>query len=250
MSLIQFALVTATILVPSNGGKVNPMGDRANNAEQGSNRPAVKSLVYYQKPAIGSSNGATSAPVLLKYPGGAIGIAVSNKNRTPAQENPNQPLDRYNSVIASGPINTILDIKEKNMLKIAFLVVAFVNLVITSALYFNADTVDTSKVENPTQNTPTVFEKVPSQRRQIETINYAFTFIVLIMGSASVVFESALGVSAYCLAIVLNFLLGTSSLPYFVYSSRYVFDCVMLYLALVFRSKIVYNFLPLHFQRV
>jgi len=37
--------------------------------------------------------------------------------------------------------------------------------------------------------------------------------------------------------------LGTSSLPYFMYSFRYLFDLVMLYMGLVVRSRLMVTFL-------
>ena len=93
------------------------------------------------------------------------------------------------------------------------------------------------------------FEVASKSRRNIETINYAWTIVCLCMGVLSVVFEYPLGVAAYSLSVVLNFILGTSALPLFVYSLRYVFDVALLYLALVIRSRLTYSFLPLHVHR-
>ena len=78
-----------------------------------------------------------------------------------------------------------------------------------------------------------------------ETLNFAATLVILVVGIASTLFEVVLGLSAFAFALALNFLLGTSSLPYFVYSFRYVPDIFLIYLALVLRSKLQCTFLPL-----
>jgi hypothetical protein len=180
--------------------------------------------------------------------------------------------DRRFAVLVSGPERTRADRLPLDGLKMTFVVLACFNLVITSLLFVDADVADTSKVVLILLLTlililirilirililililkvvgeggsPGIFEAVSNVRRNVETTNFAFTVIMLIVGSLGVVLESALCVSAYCLGVVLNFLLGTYALPYFVYTARYVLDIAMLYIGLVIRSRIVFTFLPI-----
>lgn len=206
------------------------------------------SLIYYQKPCIGSERGVRSSPpIQLLFPGGAFGLGVPIKTAAEQPINIDER-DRNFAVLASGPERTASDLIPLRGLQVTFLVLAAFNLIITSELYFDADAVDTSKVVAPSTAKLGIFDSVSRDRRSIEDVSYAFTIIVLVLGCTSVSFESALGVSAYCLAVLLNFMLGTSALPYFVYSFRYIFDLVMLYVALVIRTRLTYTFLPLQMR--
>lgn len=212
-------------------------------------KSAPHSLIYYQKPCIGNERGArTIPPVQLIFPGGGFGLGVSAKE--PTQNGNAQDRDRGFAVLASGPERTPADVFPLRGLQATFLILAFFNVVITSIMYFNANRVDTSSVAPNTTPWVSMFESVPSNRRSIEESSYALSMVVIGIGSVSVVLESAVGVSAYCLATLLNFLLGTSALPYFVYSFRYIFDLVMLYFALVLRTRLMYTFLPLYSRPV
>lgn len=203
------------------------------------------SLIYYQKPCIGNERGLRATPpVQLVFPGGGFGLGVSVKE---TDLTPNQPdRDRGYAVLASGPERTSADIFPLRGLQATFLILAFFNIVITSLLFVDADKADTSNVARTSSPWTGIFESVPSGRRGVEEANYAMSIVVICLGSLAVVMESAVGVSAYCLATLLNFVLSTSALPYFVYSFRYIFDLVMLYFALVLRTRLMYTFLPLH----
>lgn len=222
----------------------------SNEQARSSAKSTAHSLIYYQKPCIGNERGVrVIPPVQLVFPGGGFGLGVSAKE--PSLINGNvQDRDRGFAVLASGPERTAADVFPLRGLQATFLILAFFNVVITSILYFNANRVDTSSVAPNTTPWVSMFESVPSHRRGIEESSYALSMVVIGIGSVSVVLESAVGVSAYCLATLLNFILGTSALPYFVYSFRYIFDLVMLYFALVLRTRLMFTFLPLYSRPV
>ncbi len=206
---------------------------------------SVNPIKYFQKPIIGEDNGNSVPPIQLVFQGGGfgLGIAVKEHNNTNVAINGEYP------VILSGPETSEFDLMEKKGLKIAFLILAFINLVITCLMFTRADIVDLSKVESATNPLPSVFEIISGTRRHIEMNNFSFVLITLFIGSFSVAFDFPLGISVYAISIVLNFLLGTSALPYFIYCLRYVLDSFMLYVGLVYRSRLMYTFLPAHVHR-
>ncbi len=212
------------------------------NNEEVSEKVIVNPIVYFQKPIIGNTGGVDVPPLQLVFQKGGFGLGVAVKEQIDNEEGATGNFP----VIASGPEFSLLDKMEKYGIKLAFIVLAIINLVVTSMMFFRADTLDPSKVEYSTGSLPGVFEIVSSERRGVELGNYAFVVITLFIGSVSVLFDIPLGVSAYALSVMLNFILGTSALPLFIYCTRYVFDAFMLYFALVYRSKLVYIFLPAH----
>ena len=110
--------------------------------------------------------------------------------------------------------------------------------------------IDSSLVEQYSSfGVPSVFSKISHDRRSIENINFAFIIVTLVVGIFSVVFENTLGISAYSISVVLNFVLGTSALLCFTFSLRYFFDLCLLYFALVMRSKLVFTFFPIQVTR-
>jgi hypothetical protein len=210
--------------------------------------PTMPSLVYYQKPCIGNERGVRATPpTQLIFPGGGFGLGIPTKETTSAAT-PAGERDENFAVLASAPERTLADMSTLRGLQATFLVLAAFNLILTSLMYFDPKRADTSKVTPRASPALDVFQEVPAERRNIEDVDYAFTVIIFILGSASVIWESALGVSAYCLATILNFMLGTSALPYFVYSTRYIFDMFMLYIGLVLRTRLTYTILPLHLR--
>jgi len=213
--------------------------------EENEQQIPLNSLLYYQKPVLGLSSGQTRQidPLQVVFPSGGFGLAVPVTS--PVQMDAD--VTRYNSAaVASGPENTEMDVKERRGIAFTFVGLSLVNLIITCYLFVNADIADTSKVSPEPDDTvfPFVFQLVPHNRRPIEKVNFGFTILILIIGIFSAVFEQPLGLSVFAISTVLNFLLGTIALPYFAYATRYIFDVWMLYLALVFRSKLVFNFLP------
>jgi hypothetical protein len=207
----------------------------------------VNPLTYYQKPVIGQDNNEDLSPVQILFPTGGFGIGVAYKN--PNQDANGRNDNHTSGMIASAPAYTDIDQTERRGLTIAFITIGIVNIILTSLMFAYADVSDSSKVEAGTAYLPSTLEEVPPHRRSIEKINFGFTILLMIIGMISVIAENTLGLSIYCLGIILNFLLGTSALPYFVYSFRYILDIGMLYIGLVIRSRFMYTFLPLHIHR-
>lgn len=209
----------------------------------------ITPLLYFQKPEIGSSNAGGDPrlynPVQLIFPRGGFGIGTSIAKANAVERAGDLHLP---AVVSSGPFDQDIDRTEKLSLKVGFLTVAFVNLIITFCLFFDATSADMSKVEdNPTDiYPPPVFSKVPPERSNQENAKFAFWFMCFLVGVAGMLLESALLISGYCLATLLNFLLGTAALPYFVYGFRYLLDLPMFYLALVMRSRLMCTFLAAH----
>jgi len=216
---------------------------------KGNFRPTVvgvRHLMHYQKPTIGGSSNTNSAhavPVQVIFPSGGFGIGMPWKDESAEQLLPRER-SIQNVVLASGPDESDPDQWSFRGLQIAFYTLGLLNIAITSYLYFRADAIDFSKVEVRLRSMPQVFGVTASERRLVEEVNYGFTVLLIAFGCASVLFRNSMGISAYCLSIILNFVLGTSSLPYFMYSFRYLFDLVMLYMGLVVRSRLMVTFLP------
>lgn len=150
-------------------------------------------------------------------------------------------------MIASRPELLTSDIRHKYALKLALILLAVFNIILTCILYYDADHVDPSKVEtsNMSGGLPSIFQVVSNHRTRVEKVNFAFVLVILSIGIISAIIELSIGLAGFALALALNFLLGTSSLPYFVYSFRYIVDIFLIYLALVLRSRIDLAFLPL-----
>jgi hypothetical protein len=211
----------------------------------------VNPLIYYQKPAIGQDVSEERTPVQLVFPSGGFGLGLKPKDvevglgvvQVTEQE-------QHNGILASMPLASPLDVRQVKEYKLALCALALVSLVISCLLFFQADAVDVSKVAADTGMLPSAFSKVPSDRRSIERINFAFYVLMLCLGTVSAVFEQATGLSAFTLGLLLNFFLGTSALPYFVYSLRYVLDFALLYVALVLRSRLQISFLVLNPHRL
>jgi hypothetical protein len=214
--------------------------------EQKPGEISVNPLTYYQKPAIGQDHHEDLSPVQILFPTGGFGLGIAFKN--PEHEHHGRERNTY-GVITSAPTNSELDQTEKRGLVLTFMIIGVVNIILTTLMYVYADSADYSKVEPGTGFLPFTFEQVPSTRRNIERINFGFTIFILGLGMISVLIENTLGLSGYCLAIILNFFLATSSLPYLVFSFRYILDVGMLYIGLVIRSRFMYTFLPLHINR-
>eukprot|EP01038_Epipyxis_sp_PR26KG_P004674 gene4674-6566_t len=210
-------------------------------------------MTYFQKPVIGSSQIQSSqSPIQLVFPSGGFGLGIPVKSATINTNNNSSIIQLNNAVIISGPESHGIDEKEKKALKVAFLILLAVNFILTCILYAKANIIDTTKVSPPiieNYYSSLLFTRVPQHRRHIENISFSFTIITMFIGALSVLKDSHIGLSIYAISIILNFFLGTSSLPYFIYSVRYIFDVGTLYLALVYRSRLVFTILPLHSHR-
>ena len=213
---------------------------------------ALSPLLFYQKPEIGTTRSLrtsddNSAPLQLAFPDGSVGLGVLAEK--PPAAAPAAGED-YVAVVISGPEDSEADINDRRAMKTAFYVTAFVNIVLTSILFACATTTDPSLVEpySPSSN-PGVFTKVSSVRITVQSVSFGFVIASTALGCISAACENSLGLSAYALAVILNVVLGTSALPYFVYSLRYVIDIFLLYFALVLRSKVSMTFLPTHIHR-
>lgn len=227
--------------------------DKENNSKtiHKVNNVNFHSFFYYHKPELGTiSSGRNgkpdNGPVQIISSLGNVGIGMPTK-----QPNLNGIFDASqddtNTVICSGPEDSIEDLVHLRAIIFAFLFLAAVNILITSLLFFYADIVDTSQVEYKviTDNVLlTTFDEISESRRQVEVTNFIIVIITIIFGSLSCIMKNTLGISIYCMAVCLNFILSVGSLPYFVYSFRYFFDIIMLYFALILRAKLTYFFLP------
>jgi hypothetical protein len=210
-------------------------------------RLPLSELLYYQKPNLGPvRRGTQKQPLQVTFPSGAYGIAIpSNVIASSEDSVPNDSV-----VIASESENDEWDIRERRWITAALLCVALVNLIITSLMFQDAHMVNPSNVvESDDANPlPLPFEVVPETRRYIENVFFAFLILSIIGGSVSAVMENVLGLSAYGLSVVIMYFCGTSAMPNFVFSFRSIFDIWMLYLALVLRSKLIFNLLPLRIR--
>lgn len=237
-------------------------------AADGSNT-SIKNHVflYYKKPSIGSvsfTSKTNQPPVEIIFtPNKSVALGMPFKALSSTTAGSSHPINitpfanevtntsANAAVVCSGPEFTPSDILQKKSLILSFVSLAIVNIFITCYLYSSAGTADASKVYYPAAassfiNAPNTFQIVPKDRRGIESVNFAFTLIVLFIGIASTIIETSLGVSIYCIAITINFMLNAVSLPYFLYSLRLILDMIMLYFALVIRTRLVYSFLPVH----
>ncbi len=231
-------------------------------------------MLYFQKPKLGpigrrvgsngNSNNSSPAvkdknPLQVAFASGGFGLGLPNSTNERADESLGDAVDKI--FIASEPENIDIDILERRHIIYAFLLLGVVNLIVTSMLYHQAGTVDKSNVVSLSSNSPQetsasysggpfVFEAVSLTRRPVEATSFAFMIICTLVGMASALVESPLGLSAFALSVVLNFLLGTSAMPYYLFLMRYLVDLWMLYAALVLRSKLVVNFLGVNIQRV
>ena len=111
-------------------------------------------------------------------------------------------------------------------------------------MYINDTVADPANVQPYTSYISSVFDKPNTQRpSQVQAVYIGF-IVRIAFGVIVVVFESALGVTLFAIGTLLELLLGMSALPYYLYSFRYFLDMVILYIGLVFRSRITYSFLP------
>jgi hypothetical protein len=204
-------------------------------------------LLYYQKPVLGNdgsrsnNNGdGDNLPLQLIFPSGNFGLGVPINLRRERNEHRSDI-----TAIVSVPENTDQDIAYRRGIVIIFLCVFLFNLVITILLYTNASVVDLSRVE-PYDGIQFLFGKVPSERSYAENVSFGFTLLILIIGAIGAILEQPTILSAFCYSLLMNFILGTQSLPYYAYSMRYLLDAFLLYMGLLLRQKCSPAFLPVH----
>ena len=209
---------------------------------------SLSELLYYRKPSLGPirSRSAQKQPLQVTFPSGTYGIAIPS-NAIAASE---EAVPDDSVVIASESENDSWDIRERKWITAALLAVALVNLIITSLMFQFAPLTNPSNVvqSDDAYRLPLPFEVTSSERRPIENLFFAFLIVSIIGASISAVTENVLGLSAYGLATTIAYICGTAALPNFVFSFRSIFDIWMLYLALVLRSKLILNFLPLRIR--
>jgi hypothetical protein len=211
----------------------------------------ISPLLYFKNPEIGigrnsGQSGEAQAPLQIAYPDGTVGIGLAVP-KSPSASDANQR-EHVPAVVVSGPEFSEADIRERTGIKVAFIILAAVNLICTALMFADAPNVDISN-SNPITSpnyVQAVFEKVSKSRTEPERLNFAFTVLIILLGSVSIIFDSVIGLSMYALGCLLNILLGTAALPVYAYSLRYVFDIGLLYFALVQRSKLMFTFLPTH----
>jgi hypothetical protein len=209
-------------------------------------------LLYFKNPeigrgaGIGGHGGESVVPLQIAFPDGSIGIGLPVSKVSNGSDQHQR--EQVPAVVVSGPEFTDQDISERKGIKVAFLVLALVNLIIMSEMFAHAPNVDISN-SNPISspnNIQSVFETVSTTRSSSENTNFALTVLVLLIGCVSIIFDSVVGLSAYALGCLLSMLLGSASIPVYAYSFKYVFDIALLYFALVQRSKLMFTYLPTH----
>ena len=181
--------------------------------------------------------------IQIVFPTGGYAIGVSVTKTTTV----NRQQRHDGAVIVSCPGNTEEDKSDLRILKIVFLLFAAINFIITVSMYANSNIADLENVSpyKSISDSISVFEKPSDDRLSIQQINFSFFIVILSMGCFGVVTESGLLVSMYALAVSLNFILCFAQIPYFLYAFRYLLDMVQLYIALVYRSRVTYTFLPM-----
>lgn len=206
---------------------------------------AANTLIYYKKPVIGDESDRDALPPLqVIFPTGGFAIAVPVKKARVDSEQ--RRSDK--GIVASAPNNTVTDYEERLGLRVAVVLLGVLNIVVTALLFQHAHLVDISAVEEPHSGLPLPFDTISTERRPVEKLNFAFILAILSVGVASAIVENSTGLSIYCLGTVANFFLSTYSLPYFVFSFRFILDIIMLFVGLVLRSRYMYSFLPLRLQ--
>ena len=210
----------------------------------------INPLLFYMKPNTDDDeqiyqNG--FIPLQVVYPSGNIDIALPVPNSLTNVNNTGRNRGHRNeTVIASGPENTEIDLRIRANIVRLFTVIAIFNIIVTSCMYFDAPYVDYSKVQEPFHSESKIFERVSSVRSTNENILYSLTIIILCLGEAAMVTQSSLGISVFCLACALNLIFGLWAFPYFVYVLRYMLDALLVYIALTLRSKLIFHYLQLH----
>lgn len=120
-----------------------------------------------------------------------------------------------------------------------FVLLSVFNLVVTCFMFYNPE-IDRTKVQETNGDSyPTPLSVIPSHRRDIEVIHFAFTIVTLCLGIVVAVLRVQIGLWFYVLDLLLSMVLGVPSLPYFVYSARYLLDVVQMYMAWVLLRKLV-----------
>ena len=111
-------------------------------------------------------------------------------------------------------------------------------------MWVNATTADPENIQTYVAYVSSVFDKPnPTSPPVVKTVFICF-LIRVVFGCVFVIFESGLGLTIFYIATFLELVLGTSVLPYYLYSYRYILDMVLVYLSLVFRTRVMYNYLP------
>ena len=185
------------------------------------NGASFQSFLWYQKPIIGLNNdNFNQSPVQIIYPNGEIALGVPLHESNNNNQHRNRVLQKV--TVASGPEDAEIDKFYRRIIVFTFVTFALINFIVTISLFARASVVDLSKVELPSttinqhESPPNDFQAIGTQRRSVEKINFAFTLIIIIIGTLSSIFQSVLGLSIYALATTLNFILR-----YFVIISIY-----------------------------
>ena len=200
-------------------------------------------LLHYRKPDIGGNENndiRNTTPLQIVFPTGEYGIGIT----AGLSNQGNDANNRRASIIMTSPPDNPTAKSDLRLIKLTFLLFAIFNYIITICMYGGSNIADPSSIDKYTNDVVSVFQKPPDTLNETQHTNFGFFLTLLAIGCISVIYESPLGISIYALSITLNFVLGMSQLPYFLYSYRYILDMIMLYIALIYRSRIMYTFLP------
>jgi len=154
-----------------------------------------------------------------------------------------QQPDLVRLTIASYPEHSIADEKDRRSLIWLFYTLGFANIIITALLYAFATKADGSKLNSSENYLPSQLDRVANSRTPAEQEMFAFTILTILLGIISSVQKFPLGISVYILSTAIIFFCSASSIPYFVFSLRYILDGLMIYVAFALRARLIVNFL-------
>lgn len=209
----------------------------------------INQSLYFRKSVLGDNraNELESVPVQLVYPNGNVQIGLPQNARVTVPSNNDNQV-----VVVSGPEKFATDYRVRDALALSLVCMGLLNIILTCVMFGYASVVDPSKVVpvgvNP--NMVNEFQVLQNERTGREDANVIMIVSFQVLAVLSAILHSSFGLSIYSLGLVLNYLLSMSSIPYFAYSSRFILDAVMLYLALVLRSKLMYIYLPLDVKNI
>jgi hypothetical protein len=183
-------------------------------------------------------------PLQIINPIGNFGIALPLFNKRTRHED-----GQFNmqTVIISGPEDEEEDRKKLFFLVVSFILLAILNITLSTVLFVYPNSVDISKVlpASVFNVNQLSFVEIESQRSSAENALFYSTITNLCIGILSAVFKQPLGLSCYVLCVLLIFFLGFTSIPYFLYMIRYPLDAFLAYVALVLISRLKVNFLKI-----
>jgi hypothetical protein len=208
----------------------------------------VNPMMYYVKQSLDRNRGDDDnhAPLQIAFADGTCGLALPFNSKSNNSQNESRERNFIGRVaVSSHPENSTESHLRQNNLIITFECLAFLNLVTSSILFAYAETIDGSKIgaKDGSSNISGSFEVVDANRSDSENAVFAFSIIVLFLGSYAAATRWSFGLSIYILCVMIIFICSMPNAPYFMYCFRYFFDLIMIYLAQQLKSHIVINYI-------